>query len=136
MIWKVIISNHKNYPLRSSYISAPDYLNPKLSNFLNIQLIHSGNLVLIHANHEDFKWMVQCHKDVYENLRLRLEYAYLLFNKFILNRINSELIEVVEFWCHFQWQKVVAMTHQELAKKIREASFGEIRKQILSSFWL
>ena len=29
---------------------------------------------------------------------------------------------------------VVVMTHQELAKKIREASFGEIRERILSSF--
>ena len=36
------------------------------------------------------KWMVQCHKDAYQNSRLRLEYAYLLFNKFIMNRINSE----------------------------------------------
>ena len=40
------------------------------------------------------KWMVQCHKDVYQNSILRLEYAYLLFNKFIMNRINSELIEI------------------------------------------
>ena len=35
------------------------------------------------------KWMVQCHKDVYQNSILRLEYAYLLFNKFIMNRIIS-----------------------------------------------
>ena len=40
------------------------------------------------------EWMVQCHKDVYQNSRLRLEYAYLLFNKFIMNRINSKLIEI------------------------------------------
>ena len=37
--------------------------------------------------------MVQCHKDAYQNARLRLEYAYLLFNKYIMNRINSELIK-------------------------------------------
>ena len=35
--------------------------------------------------------MVECHKDVYRNSRLRLEYAYLLFNGFILNKINSEI---------------------------------------------
>ena len=38
--------------------------------------------------------MVRCHKEEYRNSRLRLEYAYLLFNKFILNRINSELIKI------------------------------------------
>ena len=42
----------------------------------------------------ELKWMVQCHKDVYQNSRLRLEYAYLLLNKFIMNRINSELIKI------------------------------------------
>ena len=36
--------------------------------------------------------MVQCHKDVYKNSRLMLEYAYLLFDEFIMNRINSEMI--------------------------------------------
>ena len=45
-------------------------------------------------NDLSLKWMVQCHKDVYQNLRLRLEYAYLLLNKFIMNRINSELIKI------------------------------------------
>ena len=40
------------------------------------------------------KWMVQCHKDVYQNSILRLEFAYLLFNKFIVNRIISELIKI------------------------------------------
>ena len=35
------------------------------------------------------------HRCIYKNLRLRLEYAYLLFNKFIMNRINSKFwIEV------------------------------------------
>ena len=42
--------------------------------------------------------MVQCHKDVYKNSRLRLEYAYLLFNKFIMNRINSKW---ADFLCRF-----------------------------------
>ena len=36
----------------------------------------------------DLKWMVQCHKDEYQNSGLRLEYTYLLFNRFIMNRIN------------------------------------------------
>ena len=38
--------------------------------------------------------MVQCHKDVHKNSRLRLEYAYLLLDKFIMNRINSELVKI------------------------------------------
>ena len=54
--------------------------------------IHTHKYVHIHL-----KWMVQCHKDVCQNSILRLEYAYLLFIKFIMNRINSELIEVAEF---------------------------------------
>ena len=40
------------------------------------------------------KWIVQCHKDLYQNSRLRLEYANMLFNEFIMNRINSELIKI------------------------------------------
>ena len=36
----------------------------------------------------------KCHKDVYKNSTLRLQYVYLLFNKFIMNRINPELIEI------------------------------------------
>ena len=38
---------------------------------------------------QSLKWMVQCHKDVDKYSRVRLEYAYLLFNKLIINRINS-----------------------------------------------
>ena len=53
---------------------------------LSASIIPKTDLVL--------KLMVQCHKDVYQNLRLRLEYAYLLLNKFIMNRINSELIKI------------------------------------------
>ena len=40
------------------------------------------------------QWMVQCQKDVNQNFRLRLEYAHLLYIKFIMNRINSELIKM------------------------------------------
>ena len=43
---------------------------------------------------DHLKWMVQCHKDVYQNPLWRLEYAYLLFNKFIMNRIISELVKI------------------------------------------
>ena len=48
-------------------------------------LIETMNLVKMNGT---------CHKDVYQNSRLRLEYAYLLFDKFIMNRINSELIKI------------------------------------------
>ena len=41
------------------------------------------------------KWMVQCHKDVHKNSRLRLEYAYLIFHDFKINSVNPELIKKV-----------------------------------------
>ena len=43
--------------------------------------------------HKILKWMVQCHEDVNKNSRLRLEYSYLLFNEFRMNRINLEMIK-------------------------------------------
>ena len=52
--------------------------------------------MILQCSYIYLKWMVQCHKDVYKNSRLRLEYAYLPFNKFIINRINSEIIK--EYW--------------------------------------
>ena len=39
--------------------------------------------------------------DVYKNSRLRLEYAKLLFNKFMIKRINSELIKIGRIWTLF-----------------------------------
>ena len=32
-------------------------------------------------------WLVQCHKEVYKDSRMRLEYAYLSLEKFIMNRV-------------------------------------------------
>ena len=49
----------------------------------------------------DLKWMVQRHKDVYQNSRLRLEYAYVLFNKFMMNRITSELVKIGQILTSF-----------------------------------
>ena len=55
----------------------------------------------IHINVPTLKWMVQCHKDVYQNSRLRLEYAYVLFNKFMMNRITSELVKIGQILTSF-----------------------------------
>ena len=79
--------------------------------------------------------MGQCHKDVYQNSRMRLEYAYLLLDKIIMNRINSELIKIGQILTSFSVTKSSCDdTPRASKKKIREASFGEIRKQILSLF--
>ena len=40
---------------------------------------------------DPLKWIVWRHKDACKNSRLRLEYTYLLFDKFIKNRIKSEI---------------------------------------------
>ena len=41
---------------------------------------------------------VQCHKNECKNSRNRLEYAYLLWNKFVISRIKSQIKDVVS-WC-------------------------------------
>ena len=51
-----------------------------------------------------------------QNSRLRLEYAYLLFNEFKINRINLEKIQKLNFDVVFG-DKVVVMTHREQAEK-------------------
>ena len=51
-----------------------------------------------------------------QNSRLRLEYAYLLFNEFKINRINLEKIQKLNFDVVFS-DKVVVMTHREQAEK-------------------
>ena len=79
--------------------------------------------------------MVQCHKDVYQNSRFRIEYAYLLLNKFTMNRINSELIRIGRILTSFLMTESNCDDTSRANKiKIREANFREIRKRILSSF--
>ena len=51
--------------------------------------------------------MAQHHKDLYKNSNARLEYAYLLFNKFIMSRINSELIKLSRILMLFLMTKFV-----------------------------
>ena len=74
------------------------------------------------------KWMVQYHKDVYKISRLRLEYAYLLFNKFIMNRINLELIKIGRILMSFLVTESSCDDTSRANKKNPQSNFKEIRK--------
>ena len=79
--------------------------------------------------------MVQCHKDVYQNSRLRLEYAYLLLDKFIMNRINSELIKIGRILTSFSVTKSSCDdTSRDNEKKIREAIFEKYANEFCHHF--
>ena len=79
--------------------------------------------------------MVQCHKDVYKKSRLRLEYAYLLFNKFIMNRINSKLIEIGRILTSFSvTESSCDDTSRANEKKIREAIFEKYANEFCHHF--
>ena len=80
--------------------------------------------------------MVQCHKGLYQNSILRLEYAYLLFNKFLMNRIISELIKIGRILTSYSVTESSCDDTPRASKKNPRSSFGEIRERILSSFWL
>ena len=71
--------------------------------------------------------MVQCHKDVYQNLRLRLEYAELLLNKFKKNRINSELIKICRILTSF-------LVTESSCDDTSRANKKKIRKAILEKY--
>ena len=66
--------------------------------------------------------MVQCHKDVYQNPRLRLEYTYLILDKFMMNRIISELIKIGQILTSFSvTESSCDDTSRANKKKIHEA---------------
>ena len=98
--------------------------------------IWSSNIYLFEKIKKKLKWMEQCHNDVHQNSILRLEYAYLLFNNFIMNRIISELIKIRQISTSFSVTKRSCDDTLTVSKKNPRSSFGEIHEQILSSFWL
>ena len=75
------------------------------------------SMILVSNVFQSLKWMVQCHKDVCQISILRLEYVYLLFNKFIIDRITSELIEIGQILTSF------SVTESRLCDDISRASF-------------
>ena len=83
---------------------------------------------------QGLKWIVQCYKDVYQNSRFRLEYAYLLLDKFIMNRINSELIKIGRILTSFSVTESSCDDTSRANKKNPRSNFREIRERILSSF--
>ena len=78
--------------------------------------------------------MVQCHKDVNQNSRLRLEYAYLLFNKSIMNKINSELINIGRILTSFSLTKISCDDTSRANKKIREAILEKYANEFCHHF--
>ena len=73
------------------------------------------------------KWIIQCHKDVYQKSILRLEYAYLLFNKLIMKRIISLLIKIGQILTSFSVTKSSCDDTLRVSKK-------KIRKAVLEKY--
>ena len=73
-----------------------DYSFWKASKIYNdVQLCREANtIIVVNIWLNSLKRIAQYYKDVYQNSRMRLEYAYLLFNEFTMNRINSEFIRI------------------------------------------
>ena len=98
---------------------------------LHTFLIYNSAKILLFHSYLVLKWIVQRHKNVCNNSRLRLEYAYLLFNEFIINSINSELIKIGRILTSFS---VTETSCDDTSRASRKKSAKQFLKNTRTNF--